>query len=742
MLIAPPPRVPGLPGRPRPRTRWPAIVTLALVVGFGGLGAADSGPTFWTVATARDLLEGTSDGTYIQLNGVLTAGPRLTNRLTSTPAQIWSLLQHPDGSTWAGTGGDGRVIRLRPGQDEQTVFDSEETNVFALAASGSRVYAATSPDGRVYVMEGDTPARPFFDPNEKYIWALAVDPGGRLWVGAGNPAVVYRVDAAGTGQAVYRPPATHVVTLGRDASGRMLAGTETPGRLYRFDAADRPFVLLDSGLTELRAVTQAADGVLFAAAVSSGDSGSSGEASSIAATLGTTSSQTKPPDSTSATTTTSTATTSSSTPSGRSQLFRIEANGTWEAIWSSDDVVYDVAAQPDGSVLVATGPEGRLYKIERTRDVSLLTGVDAKQVTRFATATPSNTLVGFATANPGRVVAIGSGVQSPATYLSPVRDTKSVSTWGLVRWDATGPVSLYSRSGNTATPDDSWSEWAGPYTAADGTAITSPAARFVQWRAVFTTAASARPASLTSVTLAYLARNSRPVVSAITVHPPGVVFQRPFANDEGAIAGLDDQIANARRPPGDSGPTPPAPSRRMFQKGLQTITWNGEDDDSDTLSYTLQYRREGETAWRDLREGVSGEIFVWDTTTVADGRYQIRVLASDRLSNAADRALTGDRESDAVEIDNTPPTLSFEVTRGGGAARLVVRARDARSPIQKVEYSLDGGPWQLVYPVDGLADAPEERYESPLPADAGTRPIVVRATDRLQNVMSQPAAQQ
>jgi hypothetical protein len=179
----------------------------------------------------------------------------------------------------------------------------------------------------------------------------------------------------------------------------------------------------------------------------------------------------------------------------------------------------------------------------------------------------------------------------------------------------------------------------------------------------------------------------------------------------------------------------------MFQKGLQTLTWNGEDEDNDTLSYTLQYRREGAAEWRDLKEGVTGEIFVWDTTTVADGRYQVRILASDQLSNAADRALTGDRESDAIEIDNTPPTLAFEITRSAGAARLIVRARDARSPILKVEYSLDGGAWQLVYPVDGLADAPEERYEIPLPPDADARRIVVRATDRLQNVMSQPAVQ-
>jgi hypothetical protein len=404
-------------------------------------------------------------------------------------------------------------------------------------------------------------------------------------------------------------------------------------------------------------------------------------------------------------------------------------------------VIYDIVATGDGGVLAATGPEGRLYRIEANRDVLLLTGVDARQITRFAgPPRPGARLAPFATANPGRVLSPGTGDQATATYLSGVRDTRSVATWGLVRWEASGPVALYTRSGNTERPDDSWSEWAGPYSRREGEAIKSPAARFLQWRAVLTRANTPPAASLTSVTVAYLPRNSRPAVSSVTVHPPGVVFQRPFSADDGAIAGLDDLTADARRPPGDAGPPTPPPGRRMYQKGLQTLAWKAEDADGDRLSYSLQFRREGDQTWHTLRSDLADPIVVWDTAKVADGRYVLRVRASDSLSNSAERALVGEKESEPVTVDNTPPAVTAEIARpAGGGLRVEVRVVDAQSPIQKLEYSLAGAPWQLVHPIDGLADAPDERYEIPLSAEADAARLMLRATDLLQNVTSAPA---
>jgi len=334
-----------------------------------------------TVATASDFLKGTSDGALVSLDGVLSAGPQLTSRLTSTPAQIWSLAASADGTLWAGTGGEGKLLRILPGQAEDIPFDADANNIFAVAASGNRVYFASSPDGRVYVIENNQPARSFFDPEEKYLWALAIDGNGRLWVGAGNPAVIYRVDDNGVGRAIYKPPAGHVVSLVRDASGQILAGTESPGRLYRIDATDRAFVLLDSGLAEMRAIAATTAGTIFAAAIAKPDEGgSSGESGSIAIASA-------PPPTPGAAPSTS----SSSGSAKRSVVYRIETTGAWEPIWESADVIYDLAPTTDGGVLAATGPDGRLYKIDARRQVSLLSGVDAKQITRFVVRSGPNT---------------------------------------------------------------------------------------------------------------------------------------------------------------------------------------------------------------------------------------------------------------------------------------------------------------------------------------------------------------
>jgi hypothetical protein len=251
------------------------------------------------------------------------------------------------------------------------------------------------------------------------------------------------------------------------------------------------------------------------------------------------------------------------------------------------------------------------------------------------------------------------------------------------------------------------------------------------------TAARGESPYLTSVTAAYLPRNLRPRVTSITVHPPGTVFQRPFPVDP-EIAGFEGDLPERRAATAQgSTASPPSLGRRAYQKGLLTIMWRAEDDNRDDLAYDVMYRREGETSWKALKRAMSEAILVWDTSSVPNGRYFVRIVASDTPSNSPTTALTGAMESTSFEIDNTPPAITVtSVRREASRVTIAFEVRDTNSSVQKADYSLDGDRWQTVYPRDGIADSRFEQFEFVLDGEAGARGVILRATDALNNVSS------
>jgi hypothetical protein len=275
---------------------------------------------------------------------------------------------------------------------------------------------------------------------------------------------------------------------------------------------------------------------------------------------------------------------------------------------------------------------------------------------------------------------------------------------------------------------------------ADGDPIVSPKARYLQWKAELR-GRQGNPV-LTSVTAAYLPKNARPQVTSITVHPLGTVFQKPYPTGDPDIAGLDDQPSE-RRQPGSAGPGGGpggalggslALGRRAYQKGFQTFVWRAQDDDSDELMYEIHYRREGDTSWKTLKSELADTIFVWDTTSVPNGTYLIKVGASDGPSNAPGAALVGELESSAFDIDNGPPTIRVTDVRSGPRPVLVFEVRDDQSPLQRVEYSVDAERWKPVYPKDGIADSRVEEFELVLEGDAAVAGVIIRAVDTSNNI--------
>jgi hypothetical protein len=276
----------------------------------------------------------------------------------------------------------------------------------------------------------------------------------------------------------------------------------------------------------------------------------------------------------------------------------------------------------------------------------------------------------------------------------------------------------------------------------EGDAVTSERARFLQVKVTLHGSDGASPV-LESVSAAYLQRNLRPQMQSITVHAPGEVFQKPLSlTGEIEILGLEPGALIDRSPtPAAAARSalPPATSysRKLYQKGVQTFSWKAEDPNGDTLSYEVQYRRVGETRFRVLRRDINEAVLAWDTTTVPNGRYVVRIAASDAPSNPEPLALTADRESDAFDVDNTPPVVAAQAV-AGSPARVRVQVKDDSSPVRRTEYSVDGGVWEEVHPTDGISDTTDESYEfTPAPLKgAGPHMVVVRSMDLLGNLSS------
>jgi hypothetical protein len=222
------------------------------------------------------------------------------------------------------------------------------------------------------------------------------------------------------------------------------------------------------------------------------------------------------------------------------------------------------------------------------------------------------------------------------------------------------------------------------------------------------------------------------------VHPPGTVFQRPFSTGEPEIAGYQDNSPDGRQAAAageQRPPTPPALGRRLYQKGLQTLVWKAEDGNDDQLQFDVSYRREGDTTWRVLHRGGWDPIFVWDTTSVPDGTYMVKIAATDAPSNSPANALTGELESASFDIDNTPPRIEIQPpARAGARTAIVFTVTDQQSAVQRVEYSLDASRWRVVHPKDGIPDSRREEFEVLLEDGEAGRSVILRVTDAMNNV--------
>jgi hypothetical protein len=279
-------------------------------------------------------------------------------------------------------------------------------------------------------------------------------------------------------------------------------------------------------------------------------------------------------------------------------------------------------------------------------------------------------------------------------------------------------LSVAFRTGNDGDVEsDFWSAWSDEKAVKPGEPITASAgpARFLQYRLTLKQAKlDQRPLRVDYTETFFIEPNAAPEVTAITISsaPPGKGGPKP--------AGTPPAAPPPPVPAGGKGPAAsgaadgnPSPTGQDAHSNAMTlnIAWQARDPNADAMQYALFYKAEDEIEWKKIDDELQAPSLPLSIGGVADGRYRFMVVATDAPGNPPREHKTGQKISDEVIIDNTPPVFKrLEAKVSGAEASIEIEVEDELSLIGALKVDIDNGDTFPLLPVDGVVDQRAERF--------------------------------
>jgi outer membrane protein assembly factor BamB len=691
----------------------------------------------------KELLAGKTEGVVVTSQGAIQLG-RAAKVLATESDDVWSInrIVVSGGTIFLGTSPNGNVYKYSLGKLTKIWPTEEEAAAQKAAAQGqSQKPAGAEPNEakgsadnvvkakerfanqHIFAMATDVAGRllvgisgktckvcryetgkmeTIFEPNDaRYIFDIETDNVGNIYLGTGPEGKVYVLDPSGkVAQMVYDSPDKNILSVAPSRDGFVYAGSDTRGLIYKINPRNKTAtVLYDSDEPEISALLTVdgmpgEPGVLYAAATSakvvetedrfaaqqaasgrpepkegSGKSVSGGEdgiklkiANSSPAAEEKPAARPRPAP-------------RPPKPGTASYVYRIDKQGYVTEVFS-EMAVFLCMANQNGKILVGSGNDARLYLVDPDDERQVVAYEDEKAA-QITAVTVSEQDVYIGTANPARLVLLAPTYASAGTYISDLIDAEQPARWGKLQIDADIPrackVLVSSRSGNVKDVNDpTFSDWTEPVPVTEPVQLRCPIGRFCQYKLILETSDGQKTPLIREVAVASTVPNLAPKVDSVDV----------------------------------SRLTAPG------KEGLFKISYKAGDTNEDKLTYTLYFRKIGRSNWIEMKDKLEAENYEWDSKTVEDGRYEIRVVASDEKGNSPETKLTGSRISDPVVVDNTGPVVrKYAIEKNGKSATLKLEINDELSVISKLEYTIDSNAeWKGTLPDDFVCDTTDESF--------------------------------
>lgn len=627
------------------------------------------------------------DGIMLTEKNELTLAPKITEMLT-LDKYIWKLHYSSDGTIYAGVSGDSAEIYKidRKNNSSELFIKAENDIAFTALATDSKgnVYAATGPNGKVYKYNKNAKLIWETPIDDLYVWDIKLDNDDNIYLATGGDnARVLSITKDGKVEEIITTEETHAVALHYDnMKDTFYVGTSGRGLLLEVDVKNKSYsVIYDTAEGEVHTITTDKLGNIYFGTANREKSNAI-LPSVIDAQNGQAQEKNK---------------------TFRNSLYKVNnENVVQRLFFLTQKLVFSLSHDKNNNIYFITGDEANIYKIGASD--GLLGYIGSLKDKTLTTFTPTDDGIYFALTKIGEVYKMEHEYALKGTFTSEALNTTIKSEFGIFDYNLHIPnpndntkIEVYTRTGNIARIDDTWSE----FELTEQSKIQSPPARFIQVKIIMTTDDKNTTPRITSMYLSYVPLNLPPNVLNLKL----VTYyeQQNTANDSVKRPKLDEDKA--------------------------MLLWNGNDPNKDSLLYSVEYRLSGEKAYYTLATNIKTSSYIFDANAMAEGVYDFKITASDRLDNPIKTAKKESFELFNVVYDNISPYIeNFKSSKN--TVDFIVK--DSYSIIKSVKYALAlprDSNWNYVNSNDGLVDSKMEDFTLSLILENGASSISIEVID-------------